>query len=194
MTVHAWKILGVLVFLFLCSRDVIADDFKMLSKFGNWSLSSSQNEKFLAVQELTNRLAVTCSDGMRTYIVYLKVIDPESVSWDDGRKAGYFRFTAWADAGAPRDFQFLVGPEQPHMAQVLVSLNPEITGANQDFWRLLKSARTNFSYSTAAATFSFDTTDLQSALQRFEDVCAKIIPAPYKPPAENPGSGFWFGR
>jgi hypothetical protein len=128
------------------------------------------------------------------YIVYLKVIDPQSVFWDDGRKASYFRFTAWADAGVPKDFQFLVGPEQPLMAQVLVSLNPEVTGPNQDFWQLLKSARTKFSYNTTAATFSFDTTDLQSALQRFEDRCAKIIPAPYNPSVQNPGSGFWFDR
>jgi hypothetical protein len=198
-------VFAMLGLAFLAVGTCRADDMKVLARFGDWSLIAWESKKFLMVVDPLDRLAVTCSGGERIYVIFLKIIDQKSVSWDESRKASYFRFTAWVDGHDPKDFEFLVPPEEPkgpregqappsQPAQVIVSLNPTITGPHQDFWHLLNSAHTRFSYSTPAATFSFDATDLQAALQRFEDVCSKIMPAPYQAPAENPSQNLWFGR
>jgi hypothetical protein len=179
MPSYSWKITAVLFGSFLAIATSNADNFALVNKFGNWSLTSAQEKKFILLFESTERLGVACSDASGTYTVLLKVIDSQSLSWDAKREGNYFRFTAWADSNPPKDFSFYVDPTPPLVAQIVVSLNPDLIAPSQDFWHLLKSAKTKFSYSTTAASYSFDATDLQPALTRLEESCAKIFP-PYK--------------
>jgi hypothetical protein len=151
-----------------------ADDARVIARFGNWSLIASEGEKVLTIGDPSGRLGVTCSDSPKIYLVVLQVIDQRAVTWDENRKARYFRFVARADGQGPKEFVFYVEPEQPMMAQGFVSQNPTLTGPYEDFWRLLKSARSTFSYGTPSGTFSFDVTGLSRGLDRFEELCKSI--------------------
>ena len=56
-------------------------------------------------------------------------------------------------------------------------LNPKFSDQNTKFWAMLKSARSQLSYSTSAGTISMNAVDLSAAIARFQEECFKIFKA-----------------
>jgi len=126
----------------------------------------------------TGNLAVRCSDATMTYMAFIRISDPRSITGrPEVKPPPFFNFTAWADSNEPADFTFLVPYASDAYATGIVVLNPEFADQNTKFWAMLKSARSRFSYSTSAGTISMNAVDLSAALARFREECFKIFKA-----------------
>src|SRR5258707_15432638 len=81
-------------------------DARAINRFGKWSLSEERDSIILVPSD--EHILLGCADFGMVYSIAVPVTDNSSVVWDPTRKASYFHFTAWADAGKPVDFELLV--------------------------------------------------------------------------------------
>jgi hypothetical protein len=147
-----------------------------LSRFGDWTIT--KNNAVIMLHSDTGNLAVRCSDATMTYMAFIRISDPHSITGrPEVKPPPYYNFTAWADSNEPADFRFLVSYPSDAYATGIVVLNPEFADQNTKFWAMLKSARSRFSYSTNAGTISMNAVDLSPAIARFEEECFKIFKA-----------------
>ena len=147
-----------------------------LSRFGDWTIT--KNDAVITLHSDTGNLAVRCSDATMTYMAFIRISDPRSITGrPEVKPPPFFNFTAWADSNEPAEFTFLVGYASDAYATGIVVLNPKFADQNTKFWAMLKSARSRFSYSTSAGTISMNAVDLSAALARFQEECFKIFKA-----------------
>ena len=147
-----------------------------LSRFGDWTIT--KNDAVITLHSDTGNLAVRCSDATMTYMAFIRISDPRSITGRaEVKPPPFFNFTAWADSNEPADFSFLVGYPSDAYAAGMVVLDPEFADQSTKFWAMLKSARSRFSYSTSAGTISMNAVDLSAALARFQEECFKIFKA-----------------
>jgi hypothetical protein len=147
-----------------------------LSRFGDWTIT--KNNAVITLHSDTGNLAVRCSDATMTYMAFSRISDSRSnTRRPEVKPPPYFNFTAWADSNEPADFRFLVSYASDAYATGIVMLNPESADQNTKFWAMLKSARSQFSYSASAGTISMNAVDLSAAIARFEEECFKIFKA-----------------
>ena len=133
------------------------EGFDTLSRFGDWT--TTKNDAQITLYSGTSNLAVRCSDAAMTYLVFIRISDPRSITErPEVKPPPYFDFTAWPDSNEPADFTLLVSNASDAYA----------TG---------KSARSQFSYSTSAGTISMNAVDLSAAIARFQEECFKIFKA-----------------
>jgi hypothetical protein len=113
-----------------------------------------------------------------TYLVFIRISDPRSITGrPEVEPPPYFDFTAWADSNESAAFTFLVSNASDAYATGIVVLNPKFSDQNAKFWAMLKSARSQFSYSTSAGTISMNAVGLSPAIARFQQECFKIFKA-----------------
>jgi hypothetical protein len=147
-----------------------------LSRFGDWTIT--KNDAVITLHSHTGNLAVRCSDATMTYMAFIRISDPRSITGrPEVKPPPFFNFTAWADSNEPADFSFLVGYPSDAYAAGMVVLDPEFADQSTKFWAMLKSARSRFSYSTSAGTISMKAVDLSPAIARFQEECFKIFKA-----------------
>ena len=147
-----------------------------LSRFGDWTIT--KNDAVITLHSHTGNLAVRCSDATMTYMAFIRISDPRSITGrPEVKPPPFFNFTAWADSNEPADFSFLVGYPSDAYAAGMVVLDPEFADQSTKFWAMLKSARSRFSYSTSAGTISMNAVDLSPAIARFQEECFKIFKA-----------------
>src|SRR6266446_9901881 len=147
-----------------------------LSRFGDWTIT--KNDAVITLHSDTGNLAVRCSDATMTYMAFIRISDPRSITGrPEVKPPPFFNFTAWADSNEPADFSFLVGYPSDAYAAGMVVLDPEFADQSTKFWAMLKSARSRFSYSTSAGTISMNAVDLSAAIARFQEECFKIFKA-----------------
>src|SRR5216683_88917 len=147
-----------------------------LSRFGDWTIT--KNDAVITLHSDTGNLAVRCSDATMTYMAFIRISDPRSITGrPEVKPPPFFNFTAWADSNEPADFSFLVGYPSDAYAAGMVVLDPEFADQSTKFWAMLKSARSRFSYSTSAGTISMNAVDLSPAIARFQEECFKIFKA-----------------
>jgi hypothetical protein len=147
-----------------------------LSRFGDWTIT--KNDAVITLHSDTGNLAVSCSDAAMTYLAFIRISDPRSITGrPEVKPPPYFNFTAWADSNEPTDFTFLVSYASDAYATGIVVLNPEFADQNTKFWAVLESARSQFSYRTSVGTISMNAVDLPAAIARFKEECFKIIKA-----------------
>ena len=83
------------------------EDFDTLIRFGDWS--TTKNGAQITLYSGTSNLAVRCSDAAMTYLVFIRISDPRSITGrPEVKPPPYFDFTAWADSNEPAGFTFLV--------------------------------------------------------------------------------------
>ena len=147
-----------------------------LSRLGDWTIT--KNDAVITLHSDTGNLAVRCSDATMTYMAFIRISDPRSITGrPEVKPPPFFNFTAWADSNEPADFSFLVGYPSDAYAAGMVVLDPEFADQSTKFWAMLKSARSRFSYSTSAGTISMNAVDLSPAIARFQEECFKIFKA-----------------
>ena len=147
-----------------------------LSRFGDWTVT--KNHAVITLRSDTGDLAVRCSDATLTYLAFIRISDPSSIAGlPEAKPPPNFNFTARADSNEPADFTFLVGRASDAYATGIVVLNPEFADQNTKFWAMLKSAKSQLSYSTSTGTISMNATNLSAAIARFQDECFKIFKA-----------------
>ncbi len=147
-----------------------------LSRFGDWTIT--KNDAVITLHSDTGNLAVRCSDATMTYMAFIRISDPRSITGrPEVKPPPFFNFTAWADSNEPADFSFLVGYPSDAYAAGMVVLDPEFADQSTKFWAMLKSARSRFSYSTSAGNISMNAVDLSAAIARFQEECFKIFKA-----------------
>jgi hypothetical protein len=185
-----WKIFALIACLSGCPA--VGQEPQILSRFSSWAVIRSG--ALISLSSDSGNIGVGCSDGMMTYIVLIKIIDYSFVVWRSDVKAFYFNFTAWADAGEPSDFSFLVADKSDTTATGIVVLNPDFDDQITRFWALLKTARTKFSYSTPSGTVSVSAVDLAPAIARFQEECAKIFNANAHRKLQEPAPLQWLFR
>ena len=79
-----------------------------LSRFGDWTIT--KNDAVITLHSDTGNLAVRCSDATMTYMAFIRISDPRSITGrPEVKPPPFFNFTAWADSNKPADFSFLVG-------------------------------------------------------------------------------------
>ena len=139
------------------------EGFDTLSRFGDWTIT--KNDAQITLYSGTSNLAVRCSDAAMTYLVFIRISDPRSITErPEVKPPPYFDFTAWADSNEPADFTLLVSNASDAYATGIVVLNPKFADQNTKFWAMLKSARSRFSYNTGAATISMDAVGLSAGI------------------------------
>jgi hypothetical protein len=164
-----------------------------LSRFGDWTIT--KNDAVITLHPDTGNLAVRCSDATMTYMAFIRISDPRSITGrPEIKPPPFFNFTAWADSNEPADFTFLVPYASDAYATGIVVLNPEFADQNTKFWAMLKSARSRFSYSTSAGTISMNAVDLSAAVARFQEECFKIFKANAHHRLREPISVDWLRR
>ena len=152
------------------------EGFDTLSRFGDWTIT--KNDAQITLYSGTSNLAVRCSDAAMTYLVFIRISDPRSITErPEVKPPPYFDFTAWPDSNEPADFTLLVSNASDAYATGIVVLNPKFSDQNTKFWAMLKSARSQFSYSTSAGTISMNAVDLSAAIARFQEECFRIFKA-----------------
>jgi hypothetical protein len=160
----------------LDSQARVPEGSDTLSRFGDWTIT--KNNAVITLHSDTGNLAVRCSDATMTYVAFIRISDPRSITGrPEVKPPPYYNFTAWADSNEPADFQFLVSYPSDAYAAGIVFLNPEFADQNTRFWAMLKSARSRFSYSTSEGTISINAVDLSPAIARFQEECFKIFKA-----------------
>jgi hypothetical protein len=164
-----------------------------LSRFGDWTIT--KNDAVITLHSDTRNLAARCSDAAMTYLAFIRISDPRSITGrPEVKPPPYFNFTAWADSNEPVHFTFLVSYASDAYATGVVVLNPEFADQNTKFWVMLKSARSRFSYSTSAGTISMNAEDLSAAIARFQEECFKIFKANAHHRLREPIPLDWLGR
>ncbi len=79
-----------------------------LSRLGDWTIT--KNDAVITLHSDTGNLAVRCSDATMTYMAFIRISDPRSITGrPEVKPPPFFNFTAWADSNEPADFSFLVG-------------------------------------------------------------------------------------
>jgi hypothetical protein len=147
-----------------------------LGRVGDWTIT--KKDSVITLHSDTGNLAVRCSDATITYVVFIRISDPRSITGrPEAKPPPYYNFTAWADSNEPADFQFLVPYESDAYAAGIMFLNPEFADQNTRFWAMLKSARSRFSYNISTGTISVNAGDLSPAIARFQEECFKIFKA-----------------
>jgi hypothetical protein len=147
-----------------------------LGRFRDWTIT--KKDSVITLHSDTGNLAVRCSDAIMTYSAFIRISDPRSITGrPEVKPPPYFDFTAWADSNEPAGFRFFVGYPSDAYAIGIVVLSPEFADQNTNFWAMLKSARSQFSYSTSAGTISMNAVDLSPAIARFQEECFKIFKA-----------------
>ena len=147
-----------------------------LGRFGDWTIA--KNDAVITLYAGTPNLAVRCSDATMTYLAFIRISDPRSITErPEVKPPPYFNFKAWADSNEPADFSFLVSNASDAYATGIVVLNPKFADQNTKFWAVLKSARSRFSYNPGAGTISMNAVGLSAAIARFQEECFKIFKA-----------------
>jgi len=173
--------------------DSQAEGSDTLSRFGDWTIT--KKDAVITLHSDTRNLAVRCSDAIMTYLVFIRISDPRSITGrPEVEPPPYFNFAAWADSNEPAHFTFLVSYASDAYATGIVMLNPEFADQNTKFWAMLKSARSRFSYSTSVGTISMNAVDLSAAIARFEEECFKIFKANAHHRLDEPVPLHWLRR
>ena len=91
-----------------------------LSRLGDWTIT--KNDAVITLHSDTGNLAVRCSDATMTYMAFIRISDPRSITGrPEVKPPPFFNFTAWADSNEPADFSFLVGyPSDAYAAGMVV--------------------------------------------------------------------------
>jgi hypothetical protein len=105
------------------------EGFDTLSRFGDWT--TTKNDAQITLYSGTSNLAVRCSDAAMTYLVFIRISDPRSITGrPEVKPPPYFDFTAWADSNEPTGFTFLVSNASDAYATGIVVLNPKCLSGN----------------------------------------------------------------
>src|SRR5216683_4706182 len=71
-----------------------------LSRFGDWTIT--KNDAVITLHSDTGNLAVRCSDATMTYMAFIRISDPRSITGrPEVKPPPFFNFTAWADSNEP---------------------------------------------------------------------------------------------
>lgn len=183
---------GATALICLSAQTAAGEPAQILNRFGSWAII--KNGDFISLSSETGNIGVGCGDSSLSYITIVNISDQSAVVWHPDVKAFYFNFTAWADAGTLSDFSLLVREKGDRTASGIVVLNPDYADQNTRFWAMLKSARSNFSYSTKAGTLTVDAVDLAPAIARFQQECAKVFLANAHKRLSEPIPREWLNR
>ena len=151
---------------------------KVLARFDGWMIVGGSGSDLIALMDdgSTPLIAVSCSSSLGGYLFTLPVIDRRDIFADPERKASYFRFLAWSDSGPAQEFTAVWKDDQSERGEMWVSTNPAINEEPEMLWRMFKTSRVKFSYSTPSGHRSVKAGDLPTAVEYFENACRSIMP------------------